>query len=191
MFQFGRLYGIILDIAFIISTLREASMEPRLSALQRKSVWEGWLSAEIRAHYFAELCHDFQWVQRVVTWGILAASSGALASLVAGLPDGWHWLRPALALATAGLSLWSLVANYSKNSSDCSDLHLRWNRLAIDYQALWEDMYTVKAPERLSELLQRDAELSKSSTALPNREPLMRKWQARVVNHHALDGVVA
>jgi hypothetical protein len=156
---------------------------PKLSELQQKDVWEGWIGAEIRAHYFAEMCERLSRHQRWITWGTLAASSGAAAAVLSGLPA---WLRLGLSLGTAGLSLWSLVANNSRAATDCADLNLRWNRLAIDYKALWGDMYSDDAPKRLADLLQRAAELSKVCSALPNHTESMRKWQRYVVEQHGL-----
>jgi hypothetical protein len=61
-----------------------------LSELQQRSVWENWLSAEIRANYFAESCLIYQRRQRVVTWLTLAASSGAFATLIKGCQPIWN-----------------------------------------------------------------------------------------------------
>ena len=154
-----------------------------LSALQRGQVWEGWLAAEVRALYFADLCHRYQRAQRTITWATLAASSGATASLIAELPADLLPWRVVLALLATLLTLWSLVFNYNKNTTDCSDLHLRWNKLGMEYAALWNDMYTPEAPRLLNELRNREADLAKASNAFPNRERLMRRWQAHVVNH--------
>ena len=58
-----------------------------LSEAQQRRVWEGMLSAEIRANYFAELSGKYHRRQRVVTWVILFLSSGAAATfLYTGLP---------------------------------------------------------------------------------------------------------
>ena len=156
-------------------------MRIALSEIQQKDVWDGWLGAEARAHYFAELCHRHNRIHRRITWSILAASSGAAASILSGLPE---WLRLALTLATAALSLWSLVENNSKTATDCSEVHFRWNKLALEYKALWDDMYSPDAPKRLADLLLRDAELSKTCNPLPNRTEDLRRWQRYVVDQH-------
>ena len=156
-----------------------------LSELQRKSVWEGWLSAEIRANYFADLCYRYQSRQRAINWLLLLSSSGAFLSLVSDwLPPGYGWVRPTLAAVTAGLSGWSLIGQNQKHSTDCSDVSFRWSRLAIDFQALWDEMYSPDAVVRLRGLMDRMTELSKTSHAFPNKENLMSKWEAHVVQHH-------
>ena len=49
-----------------------------LSELQQKRVWDGWLSAENRANYFADLSRGYHRKQRLVTWAMLVLSSGAV-----------------------------------------------------------------------------------------------------------------
>lgn len=154
-----------------------------LSDLQQKDVWDGWLGAEARALYFGDLCRWYSNQQKVITWTTLAASSGAAASILSGWPDS---VRLALALATAGLSLWSAIAGNTKTATDCSDIHFRWNKLAIDYKALWCNMYAADAPKRLADLLQRDAEISKTCNPLPNRTKRLRKWERTVVEQHGV-----
>jgi hypothetical protein len=161
-----------------------AFMQIMLSELQQGNVWEGWLGSEIRANYFADLCRRYQQTQRFITWMILVTSSGATFSFLAQLPQEWLWVRFALAVLTAAGSLWSLIANYNKNVTDCSDLHFRWKQLGIDYEDLWGDMYARSAPKRLSDLRQREAELSKSGMTLPNKKRMMIKWQRYVQNRH-------
>src|SRR5688572_9841968 len=123
-----------------------------LSELQQRNVWEGWLGAEIRGNYFADLCQSYLRTQRVITWSTLIASSGAAATVLATLPDGLEWARLSLLVVTAALSLWALVTNYGKRVTDCSDLHFRWNMLASDYEALWGNMYAATAQEQLASL---------------------------------------
>jgi FtsH-binding integral membrane protein len=115
-------------------------MQIMLSKHQQKNVWNGWLDSEARAHYFAELCGRYHQTQRWITWTILVASSGAAAAILSELSPGWSWLRLVLVLVSTALSLWLLVANHNRNATEFATLYIRWNRLAIDYEALWANM---------------------------------------------------
>ena len=156
-----------------------------LTTNQQRTVWEGWLGAEIRAYYFADLSYRYQQQQTIVTWLLLACSSGAAATLLADwLPSSLAWIRPALALATAGLSLWSVVAQNQTRVTDCADLHFRWNTLATRYADLWDHMYDPEAPTTLRQLTSIAAEISKSDVALPNDPVRLGKWQTLVEAQH-------
>jgi hypothetical protein len=158
-----------------------------LTSSQQKRVWEGLLGAEIRANYFADLSGRYAFRQRAATWCTLVASSGAAVSILANLSEQWSWLRPALALSTAAISLYSVVMQNQKFAVDSSDLHARWNRLANDYQRLWDDMYADDALSLLNALSGREEELSKAGTAFPNRRRLMEKWETYVISDHAAE----
>jgi len=67
---------------------------------------------------------------------------------------------------------------------ECSDLHFRWNRLASEYEGLWDNLYADDAELKLKMLTEKTAELSKSSTVFPYRERVMLKWQNHVEKHH-------
>jgi hypothetical protein len=123
-----------------------------LSEAQQQRVWEGMLSSEIRANYFADLSGQYYSRQRWATWASLVFSSGALASLLASLPERYIWIRPALILPTTLLSAYSVAMQNQKFAVDSSDLHARWNRLAKEYEAIWEDVYSDDALQRLSVL---------------------------------------
>ncbi|MBI1956573.1 MAG: hypothetical protein HYS38_09290 [Acidobacteria bacterium] len=156
-----------------------------LSQLQQKNVWENWLSSEMRANYFADLANRYQFRQSMLTWLTLLSSSGAALAVVTDwAPRGLGWIKAALVLVTAALSLLSLVQQNQKRAMECSDLHFRWNRLAGEYEALWDDMYADDAELKFKLLAEKTAELSKSSTAFPYRERIMLKWQDHVERHH-------
>ena len=160
-----------------------------LSQLEQKNVWENWLSSEIRAYYFADLANRYQARQRVLTWLTLIFSSGAAFAIVTDwAPERFEWIKAALALLTAAVSFLSLVQQNQKSAMDCSDLHFRWNRLASEYEALWDDMYAADAELKLKALGEKEAELSKSSIGFPDRdqERVMLKWQNHVERHHGL-----
>ncbi len=162
-----------------------------LSQHQQKNVWEGWLSSEMRANYFADIASRYQFRQLAFTWVTLLASSGAAFAIVTDWsPQGYEWIKAALALITAAISLLSLVLQSQKNAMECSDLHFRWNRLAMEYEALWNDMYADGAEAKLKGLKEKEAELSKSSTAFSYRKRVMLKWQDHVERHHGLSATI-
>jgi len=153
----------------------------------RNRVWEEWLSAEIRANYFADLAGVYHRRQRVSTWLTLFTSSSAAATFLARLPKEYAWTPLMLALVTAGLSLYSVVAQNYQHAVDCSDLHFRRNRLAAGYRTLWDNISTTHdAAAQFARLDEEAAAVSKaSSTGLPANEKRLRKWQRHVERHRA------
>ena len=101
-----------------------------LSEAQQRRVWELMLGAEIRANYFAELTNRLYGRQRLATWSTLVLSSGATVVILASLQPEYAWLIPALALATAVTSTYSVVQQNQKFALDAADLHARWLRIA-------------------------------------------------------------
>src|SRR3989442_9049084 len=118
-----------------------------LTDAQRTTVWEEWLSAEIRANYFGDLASTYYHRQRLINWLTLLFSSGAVAALLPKLSIAW--LPAVLAALAAATSLFSLVSQYVKNAVDCSDLHSRWNKIAAEYQDIWINPEADDAPARL------------------------------------------
>ena len=156
-----------------------------LSEYQQKIVWDSLLGSEIRAAYFAELSGRYLRRQRLLVLGSLILSSGAFLSLVTTyVPPSLLWIKALLALLAAVLSFWSLLAKNERGSIDAADLHFRWNMLAMDYQTLWADVGSELASGKLSDLMKREAELSKSSVSFPDDATLMAKCQDNIVMHH-------
>ncbi len=156
-----------------------------LSDLQQNAVWERWLSAEIRAAYFASLVQTLLLRQRVLVVTGLVLTSGATLTLVTSVvPPNLYWIKPTLTLLAAFISLWSLVARYERNSIECSDLHSRWSTLALHYEELWSNMFLDDAAKRLFELKTDEVALSKSSTSQPAYAGLLEKAQENVMMHH-------
>lgn len=152
-----------------------------LSEAQLKTAWEEWLSAEMRANYFADLCGTFTRRQRWATWATLVLSSGAAGAFFAK----FQWAVPVLAFLAAVVSLYSLVAQNPKSAAECADLHGRWNKLAMEYEALWQSWFVDDAASKLAQLNDRRADVSKSSTGYHYDEKRMLKWYDLVVRHRA------
>ncbi len=164
------------------------SMQIMLSELQQKRVWEGWLGGEIRAHYFGDLVSQYQSWQHRLTIIALIFSSAAFATILndTWLPQQWHWLKPVAALIAAIASFISLVFKNEQKALECSDLYIGWSRLALDYQQLWDGMYSEDAAEKLASLDKRGQELSRAGLKLPARKRLMLKWQDYIEEQHRL-----
>ncbi len=156
---------------------------------QRVRVWEGWLGAEIRADYYGDLAGTYLARQRVATWLTLLSSSGAVATLLTRVSQTHDWLPAVLALLAAGLSLYAVVAQNVKTAVDSQDLHHRWSKLAADYRGLWDALNgaddTVDVSSGLAQLSEREAEASKSGTALPYSPRRLLKWQDLVTRTRA------
>ncbi len=157
-----------------------------LDELERKRVWEAWLSSEIRTYYFAELSSRYHRRQRFLTWTILVSSSGAFVAFLAGLPEEWVYAAPALALLTAAFSAYFLVTQNQKNAFASADLQYQWNKIAREYERLWGKMYDERAPAELERLEERSAELSRVGTAFPAKKRALLKWQDYVEKHHGI-----
>lgn len=157
-----------------------------LSDAQRYEVGERMLAAEMRSNYYADLCSRYLGRQRWIAFATLLCSSGAVATVLStSLPTRLSWTRPTLALITAALSLFSFVRQYLQTSTDCAELHSTWNRLAAEYDALWNDLDADNGHERLKLLISRGEEASKRGTKIPYEENLMRKWQKHVEMHRS------
>lgn len=88
-----------------------------------------------------------------------------------------------MALVVAGLSLYSIVHQNLRKISECSDLSFRWSLLGIQCQELWNNIYVEDAEQRLTVLLQKGIENSRSAHTLPNDEKRMLKWEEHVLRH--------
>lgn len=119
-----------------------------LSEAQAAIVWDGLLSAEIRAQYFAALSVRYQRMQKILVAGSLVLSSGASVTLLLSiLPPEYSWIKATLTLATAVCSAATLVMKNERNATECSDLHFRWNNVAMGYQ-IFGSILLQKTPKR-------------------------------------------
>ena len=163
-------------------------LQDMLSQFQQTQLWELWLSSEMRAAYFADLCSHFQRQHTRLTWATLLFSSGAAFSFLTNLPN---WGKTLMALVVAGLSLYSVVQQNLRKISECSDLSFRWSSLGIQCQELWNNIYVEDAERRLNVLLQKGIENSRSAHTLPNDEKRMLKWEEHVLRHRCSVPVTA
>jgi hypothetical protein len=152
---------------------------------QRTRVWEDWLSAEIRAYYFADMAFRLESRQRVAHWVTLFGASGVVTSLLSTLP---RWVALVLALLLTAVSIYSVVVQNQKRAADAKDLHFRWNTLASEYHDLWDNIETTTDLARaIQQLDLRKAEASRSAVALPAEEGRLDHWYNVVLAQHGLE----
>ncbi len=158
-----------------------------LNEAQQRDVWERWLASEMRANYYGDLSERLSSLQTKLTWMTLLFSSGAAGAILgdAHVPSSLWFLKSVFALLAVGVSLASLVMQNPKRSFDCSDLQYKWNRLAAEYEALWNDVYADSAKGMLTTLTEKSAELSRSSdrAGIKYKKHLMEKWEKHVISH--------
>ena len=147
---------------------------------QQYDVGERWVTANVRAHYFADLCSHYATKQKYFTWAVLIFSSGATGTLLSKLPPKLAFLPYVLAVFTTAISLFSVVQRYNDTATDCSDLHASFNRLATEYNLLRHDMDAADALERLKTLIAKGEEISKRTAKIPYQQKRMLKWQHHV-----------
>lgn len=156
-----------------------------LNEAQQTQAWEERLRAEMRAAYFADLCGAYRARQRWATLAVLILSSGAAAGLLARLSWLPPWLPAAFAMLAAAMSAYLLVAQNIQSATECSDLHFRWNRLALKYEDIWNNMHASNAGARLAATNEQRLEVSKSGTAFAYSEKRMLRWHNHVVQEHS------
>ena len=160
----------------------EAQLTPALSDTQIDRLWKDMLGAEVRALYFAELVGRLNQRQRRLTMTGLAASSGAVVSFVLEFP-GLTPVRTALPLIAAAANLVLLVQQYQRSAVDAADLHFRWQKLAKDYEKLWENVYADDAGEQLESLTGRATDISRAGNGFPYEPKVMLRWEQHVIQH--------
>jgi hypothetical protein len=154
-----------------------------LSDFQQDELWRRWIGAEIRSDYFADMGTRYARLQSWLTWLSLFFSAGTVAAMLGTVATEFGWLKIVLGVIVTGISLFSIIMQNPKRYADCSDLHLRWNRLATEYQALWNDVYSDTAESVYTKLLDKEVELSRGSMIIPNRPRIMEKWERHVLDH--------
>ena len=154
-----------------------------LNEAEQKKAWEGQFMSEVRALYFAELAAERYRFQQLLTGLTLLFSSSAAGVVV--LRDASLINPMAAPILFLLVAVVSVLSQNRRLAIDASDLHSKWNKLALDFARLWEDMYSGGARESLWALEDKAAEYSKSGIPVaPFDSQRMNKWQSHVEMLH-------
>jgi hypothetical protein len=157
-----------------------------LSEFQIGQVWENMLAAETRSLYFGDLASRYSRRKQWITGASFFLSSGAAATVLAKSPD----LVPiGLAILVALTNAYSMAVNLDGRIKTMCSLGSAWNKIATDYNRLWNHTYSDDAEKELYEIVERAREASEiATTEAPNDQKLLGQWQDRVFALHSLTG---
>ncbi len=149
-----------------------------LSEAQQKRVWEGMLESEFRALYFSDLSASSLTTDKWIGFATLFSSAGCIASAVGRLPELYAWVPVVLSIVVGVLGILRVSLQFYKRSVDCSELALKWQKVARDYERLWENIYRNDAEDILERVDLQADELAKPgiATGKPNQKRLEHWW---------------
>jgi len=157
-----------------------------LNESQVSRMWENMLAAEARALYFADLASRYTRQKQVITGLSFFLSSGAAATVIAKSPT---WVPVVLAVVSAAASAYSMAVGLDRKMGTMAKLHSTWNRIATEYDRLWNHAYDEDAESQLDSIIQREKEPSElAATEAPNDQRLLGKWQDHVFSMYHVTG---
>lgn len=156
-----------------------------LNEHQTNSVWQGLISAETRALYFADLAHTYTVRKQWISGLSFFLSSAVAVSLLAKVSN-----VDALMVAAFGVGImnaYSIAVGLDRKIATMVKLHSSWRDIATDYGELWGHPDDNDTQHKLNDIVKREREPSElAATDAPNKERLMAKWMDRVVaSYHA------
>lgn len=156
----------------------------RLTEAQVNKVWGDMLGAEARSYYFGELASRFTTQKQWITGISFFLASGAAATIIGKAPN---FVPIVLSVLGAAMSAYSMAMNLDAKIGTMSKLFIAWHRITAEYERLWNHADAEDAEDQLAKIIQLEEDPSElATTAAPNDEKLLEKWQRRVF---ALRGV--
>ena len=154
-----------------------------LTPTQTDTAWRKMAEAEVRSLYFDELATRYsrqkQWI---ITLSFFLSSGAAITALGQVAPI---WVVGLLGLAVAGLTAYSIGFNLEDKAVSMAKLHASWERLAHDYERLWNRWYESDAERVLDELRHRAIELSEAGVKAPYRPDRIKRWSKHVYSSYS------
>jgi hypothetical protein len=149
-----------------------------LTEFQLNRVWENMLAAETRSLYFGDLASRYTRQKQWITGLSFILSSGAAATVIAKSPP---YVPVLLALAVSVATAYSIALNLDGKIATMVKLHSSWNRIAAEYDRLWNHAQDPDAEFQLSRIIESEREPSElATTEAPNNQKLLGEWQDRV-----------
>lgn len=153
-----------------------------LNELEVTRVWDNLLAAEARSLYFGDLAARYTNTKQIITGVSFFCSSGAAAALIGKLPPQ---VAIILSLIVAAATAYSIAVGLDRKVATMAKLLSSWKLIALDYEKLWNNVYSADAGVKLQEILKSEEEPADlATTEAPNDQKLLGKWQDRVFSLH-------
>jgi hypothetical protein len=150
----------------------------QLTESEARRVWEKMIEAEVRSLYFAELASRYTRHKQWIGGMSLFFSSAAAATFATGIDPR---VPTVAATVVAAGTAYSLAVGLDRKVLTMAKLHGQWNRIAHDYEHLWNHWYEDDAEDNFADILRRSRDVSEvGTTEAPYDEKLIEKWQGIV-----------
>ena len=106
-----------------------------ISEQTRTDVWQGWWDAARLTRYYQAVRDLHQRRHAALVAAILLCGTGAMATLIASVPD---WLQPVFGFAVAALSVWIAVSSYAVKAAMA-------NTISIECQEIERELSNLMA----------------------------------------------
>jgi hypothetical protein len=125
-----------------------ATSTDSVSEATRMQIWRFLLDSDFGERYYQEIAAKVSKRERQLQGLQFLLSSGALATLLGGVPSIW---KTVVALAAALLSGVLLIQKLSRSSSTAAQLQDGWSDLARRTELLWTRLEKLSEEEALTE----------------------------------------
>ena len=149
-----------------------------LTKAQTDDVWQKMVEAEVRSLYFGELASHYIWQKQCITVASFVLASGTAVVAFGKILPLWTLGFPGLIVAV--LTGYSIGFGLDEKVSAIAKLHSSWNRLADDYERLWNHWKEPGAEKALAELRRQARELSEAGLKAPYKPNRMKHWANHV-----------
>jgi hypothetical protein len=148
-----------------------------LTPAERQRVWHNLYTSEVRNHYYARLSGRYQRQGTALTWFNLVLSGGAAGTFVSStIAKPYPFVPPMLAIVSAGISAYSLLAKKERKGIDASKLSQKYSQLAHKFDIVFGRMKTTTSSE-LEKLEEERTAMGEAAHTLAFSKSLMRQSQ--------------
>ena len=128
-----------------------------------QKVWLGLLDRKRESRYYTYLANRYQKLHFCLSAVVALGSTGAVASLLVGMPAV---VSGCVSLVVAVCAIWSVLSDYSRKSVEAANLGKEYSLLSLDWEQLWIELNALDDKQiaaRLRELHHEAIEIGKDS----------------------------
>ncbi len=141
-----------------------------------QKVWLGLLDRERESRYYTYLGNRYQKLHFRLSTIVALGSTGAVASLLVGMPDV---VSGCVSLVVAVCAIWSVFSDYSRKSVEAAILGKEYSLLYLEWEQLWIELNALDDEQIATRLKQLDREAIEIGKNSPYRLVVNKKLNER------------